>query len=109
MKNSQELIKQLKEERTKLQITKNKLGENSNTSHTTIARIENGEVMPTLETFIRIADSLGYDVELVKKDNSPISISKHIEASREYIGMLYGQEEKDINNAIKTLERIRKK
>ena len=107
--SSSELIEILKEERKKLEISKYKLGKESNTSHTTIMRIENGDVMPSLDTFIRIADSLGYDVELVKKGNSSVSIAEHIEASREYIGMLYGQEEADINNAIKTLERIRKK
>lgn len=109
MSNSGELIEILKEERKKLEISKYKLGKESNISHTTIMRIENGEVMPSLDTFVKLAEALGYDLELIKKSESSVSISKQIEASRKYNAQLYEQENKDIDRATQTLRRILKK
>ena len=109
MSNSSELIEILKEERKKLEISKYKLGKESDVSHTTIARVENGEVIPSLDTFVKLAEALGYDLELIKKSESSVSISKQTETSRKYCAQLYEQENKDIDRAIETLKRIRKK
>ena len=37
-------------------------------SHTTISRIEKGKMKPSLDMFVKYADSLGYKLELVKKE-----------------------------------------
>ena len=62
--NSKELINLLIEKRNQLKLTQNKLSKKVNVSHTSIARIENGEMNPTLSTFINIANELGYDLVL---------------------------------------------
>ena len=60
--NSQDLINLLIEKRKKLQLTQNKLSKKVDVSHTSIARIENGDMNPTLSLFISIANELGYDL-----------------------------------------------
>ncbi len=62
--DSNDLINLLIEKRKKLNITQNKLSKKVCVAHTSIARIENGEVNPTLSTFISIANELGYDLIL---------------------------------------------
>lgn len=62
--NSKDLINLLIEKRNQLNLTQNKLSKKVNASHTSIARIENGEMNPTLTLFITIANELGYDLVL---------------------------------------------
>ena len=62
--NSKDLINLLIEKRNQLNLTQNKLSKRVNVSHTSIARIENGEMNPTLSLFINIANELGYDLVL---------------------------------------------
>ena len=62
--NSKDLINLLIEKRNQLNLTQNKLSKKVNISHTSIARIENGEMNPTLSLFINIANELGYDLVL---------------------------------------------
>ena len=62
--NSKDLINLLIEKRNQLKLTQNKLSKKVNVSHTSIARIENGEMNPTLSLFINIANELGYDLVL---------------------------------------------
>lgn len=64
--NSQDLVNLLIEKRKKLKLTQNKLSKKTDLSHTSIARIENGEMNPTLNVFISIANELGYDLTLQK-------------------------------------------
>ena len=37
-------------------------------SHTTISRIEKGQMNSSLDIFLKYADALGYKLELVKKE-----------------------------------------
>lgn len=64
--NSQDLINMLIEERKRLKLSQNKLSKKVNVSHTSIARIESGEMSPTLSLFILIANEVGYDLTLQK-------------------------------------------
>lgn len=68
--NSQDLINLLIEKRKKLKLTQNKLSKKVDVSHTSIARIENGEMNPTLSLFISIANELGYDLILQKTEEN---------------------------------------
>lgn len=68
--NSQDLINLLVEKRKQLKLTQNKLSKKVDVSHTSIARIENGEMNPTLSLFISIANELGYDLTLQKIEQS---------------------------------------
>lgn len=68
--NENDLINLLIEERKKLKLTQNKLSIKADLSHTTIARIENKEMSPTLKTFILMANQLGYDLVLQKLDTN---------------------------------------
>ena len=64
--DSKDLINLLVEKRKQLKLTQNKLSKKVDVSHTSIARIENGEMNPTLSLFISIANELGYDLILQK-------------------------------------------
>lgn len=64
--DSKDLINLLVEKRKQLKLTQNKLSKKVEVSHTSIARIENGEMNPTLSLFISIANELGYDLTLQK-------------------------------------------
>ena len=66
---SKELINLLIKKRNQLNLTQNKLSKKVNVSHTSIARIENGEMNPTLTLFINIANELGYDLVLQEIDH----------------------------------------
>lgn len=47
------------EARTNCGLTQAELAERMNTSQSYIARLENGRVLPTLKTFLRIAEATG--------------------------------------------------
>ena len=64
------LIDVLKRERENIQITMSKLAKGIGVSHTTISRIENGQISPTLETFVKYANYLGMKVKLVQKEKN---------------------------------------
>lgn len=79
--NSKDLINLLIEKRNQLNLTQNKLSKRVNVSHTSIARIENNEMNPTLSLFINIANELGYDLvlqEIEKKQEENIYENKDI-------------------------------
>ena len=64
---SWEIINELKEERIKKNITMNQLAKQIGVSHTTISRIENGEMTPTFDILLSYANSLNYDIKLEKR------------------------------------------
>lgn len=70
--SAEDLIKKITERREEMGLTQNKLATKSHTSHTSIARIESGESVPTLSFFIAVANCLGYDLELreIKDDTN---------------------------------------
>ncbi len=72
---SWEIINELKEERIKKNITMNQLAKQIGISHTTISRIEKGEMTPTLDMILLYANALGYDLKLEKSfvDSNKIS------------------------------------
>lgn len=51
-----------------MDISQNKLSKIISVPNTTISRIEAEKVNPTLDMFIRLADALGYDVKLEKRN-----------------------------------------
>jgi transcriptional regulator with XRE-family HTH domain len=50
-------------------ISQRKLSEMTGIAQKTISRIESGKDFPKLETLIKMADALGYTLELKKKEN----------------------------------------
>lgn len=62
------LIDILIEARKKSSINMAQLARRIGVSHTTISRIEKGKMQPSLDMFVKYADSLGYKLELVKKE-----------------------------------------
>ena len=44
-------------------MSERQLSDISGISHTEIARIESGEVSPTLDTLLKLADALGVDIK----------------------------------------------
>ena len=69
-KYKDDMISFLKNERKNSSITMNQLAKGVDVSHTSISRIENGQMSPTLEIFIKYADYLGYELKLVKKEKT---------------------------------------
>lgn len=78
-KNSENLIKELVKARKTLNMSQNKLAKASGISHTSIARIEDGTMNPTLKMFISIASQLGYEVALKKTATNHISEEEILE------------------------------
>lgn len=70
LNSSEDLIKILKEKREKLKISQNKLAKKIDVAHTSIARIENGTINPTLAIFISMANELGYDLKFTQIDEN---------------------------------------
>lgn len=71
MNNSQELIKELIIKRKQLKMSRNKLSKKIGVYHSSIDRIEKDEMNPTLNIFIAMANTLGYDLVLQKLDKQP--------------------------------------
>lgn len=72
--NNMDLIELLIQKRKQLNLTQNQLSQQINVSHTSVARIESGEMNPTLKLFISMANELGYDVTLKKIDETKESL-----------------------------------
>ena len=79
-----DLINLLVEKRTQLKLSQYKLSKKVDVAHTSIARIENGEMNPSLRLYISIANELGYDLILqeIKLNSSELQdVSKNINTS----------------------------
>lgn len=77
--NSEDLINLLIVKRKELNITQNKLSKKVDVAHSSIERIENFKMNPTLGLFISIANELGYDVflrEIKENDYKKESVFK---------------------------------
>lgn len=61
------LIAQLTEARIQKGWTQYELAKRSGVSHTTISRIEALEYQPLLETLLKIADALGFYINIIEK------------------------------------------
>lgn len=71
--SSEHLILQLMKLRNRKGITQNQLAKQIDVSHTTIARIENFSMQPTLKMLTQILDVYGMTLEIVPKKNYGIS------------------------------------
>lgn len=74
MSNSIELIDLLAEKRREKEISTYRIGKKTKISHTTIARMEKHEVNISLDIFVKIAEEIGYDIVLVKREESNTSV-----------------------------------
>ena len=77
--DARDLINLLVEKRTQLELSQNKLSKKVDVAHTSIARIENGEMNPTLSLFIQIANELGYDLILQEIEPNQSELQKNSE------------------------------
>lgn len=66
-KETQKMIEKLKKKRIELGLSQNKLSKVISVSNTTISRIEDYKMSPTLDMYIRLADALGFEVKLEPK------------------------------------------
>lgn len=64
-----DLGRRIREERQKLNLTQEKLSEAINVSTTYIGQIERGERCPTLDTLIRISNSLGVSIDYLLQES----------------------------------------
>lgn len=64
-----DLGRRIREERQRLNLTQEKLSETINVSTTYIGQIERGERCPTLETLIKISNSLGVSIDYLLHDS----------------------------------------
>lgn len=64
-----DLGRRIREERQKLNLTQEKLSESINVSTTYIGQIERGERCPTLDTLIRISNSLGVSIDYLLQES----------------------------------------
>ncbi|PNV60803.1 XRE family transcriptional regulator [Clostridium sp. chh4-2] len=64
-----DLGRRIREERQKLNLTQEKLSESINVSTTYIGQIERGERCPTLDTLIRISNSLGVSIDYLLRES----------------------------------------
>jgi transcriptional regulator with XRE-family HTH domain len=62
-----ELVGKLMAYRNQQKISQRELSEKTGVAQKTISRIENGVDLPSIETIIRLADGIGYELSLVKK------------------------------------------
>ena len=66
-----DLVLYMKQERIAQNLTKSELALKSSVSQVHIANIENGNVIPTLETLEKLAKALGFDIALQVKVRRP--------------------------------------
>ena len=66
-----DLVLYMKQERMAQNLTKSELALKSSVSQVHIANIENGNVIPTLETLEKLAKALGFDIALQVKVRRP--------------------------------------
>ena len=66
-----DLVLYMKQERIAQNLTKSELALKSSVSQVHIANIENGNVIPTLETLEKLAKALGFDIALQVKIRRP--------------------------------------
>ena len=95
---SYHLILQLMKLRNKKGITQNQLAKQIGVSHTTIARIENFSMQPTLKTLTQILDVYGMTLEivaaenkiapLIKTDTKEIDITKSNVSSKKFLEII---------------------
>lgn len=64
-----DLGRRIREERHRLNLTQEKLSETINVSTTYIGQIERGERCPTLDTLIKISNSLGVSIDYLLHDS----------------------------------------
>lgn len=64
-----DLGRRIREERQKLNLTQEKPSESINVSTTYIGQIERGERCPTLDTLIKISNSLGVSIDYLLHDS----------------------------------------
>lgn len=63
------LGKRIREERLKLNLTQEKLAEKSNISHPFMGQIERGDRIVSLETLVKLSNSLGVSIDYLLKDS----------------------------------------
>ena len=66
-----DLVLYMKQERMAQNLTMSELALKSSVSQVHIANIENGNVIPTLETLEKLAKALGFDIALQVKVRRP--------------------------------------
>ena len=66
-----DLVLYMKQERIAQNLTKSELAFKSSVSQKHISNIENGNVIPTLETLEKLAKALGFDIALQVKVRRP--------------------------------------
>jgi len=66
-----DLVLYIKQERMAQNLTLNELALKSSVSQKHISNIENGNVIPTLETLEKLAKALGFDIALQVKVRRP--------------------------------------
>jgi len=66
-----DLVLYMKQERIAQNLTKSELALKSSVSQVHIGNIENGNVIPTLETLEKLAKALGFDIALQVKIRRP--------------------------------------
>lgn len=67
--NYMDLGQRIREERQKLNLTQEKLSEAINVSSAYIGQIERGERCPTLETLIKLSNSLGVSIDYLLRES----------------------------------------
>jgi transcriptional regulator with XRE-family HTH domain len=65
--NTMEIVSKLMAIRTREGLSQRKLSELTGVSQKTISRMENGVDLPSIETIIKLANGMGYELQLVKK------------------------------------------
>lgn len=74
--NAYSLVKDLREKRKKLRISQKWLSKRTGMSNIYISKIENGQKMPTLNEFVKMANELGYEVILQKIEKQNTEVNK---------------------------------
>lgn len=67
MSNYKEIIDQLIELRKAKGLTQKDLATAANLTQPAIARLESKSAVPQLNTFVKVAGALGYNIELIKQ------------------------------------------
>lgn len=95
--------RQIRKRRAELGLTQEKLAERCDLSLSYMGAVERGDKIPSLETFIRIANAL--EVSSDRLLSGVLLVGGHIVASELYEAMkeLPGQEQRRILNVVQTM------
>lgn len=61
------LVTDIKKYRQRAKMTQREVAAKADLTIAAVSRIENGHTLPTLDTYVRILDAMGYEINVIRK------------------------------------------